>query len=68
MPDDSNRVTGAPEAIAVDLLLGLGLGVEDVLGLSQAERVAKISQAIADGRIDADQANRLRSLGMFPGL
>jgi hypothetical protein len=68
MPDDSNRVTGMPEAIAVDLLLGLGLGVNDVVALSQAERVAKIGEAIGDGRIDADHASRLRSLGMFPGL
>jgi hypothetical protein len=68
MRDESNRATGVSEAIAVDLLLGLGLGVEDVLGLSQTERIATISGAIADGRIDADHASRLRSLGMFPGL
>lgn len=68
MPDDSSRATGVPEAIAVDLLLGLGLGVDDVLELSQAERIAKISEAIADGRIAAEHASRLRSLGMFPGL
>jgi hypothetical protein len=66
MSDDSNRVTGVPEAIAVDLLLGLGLGVGDVLALSQAERVAKISEAISDGRIDADHASWLRSLGIVP--
>jgi hypothetical protein len=68
MPHDSNRVTGVPEAIAVDVLLGLGLGVDDVVALTQPQRVAKISEAIADGRIDADHASWLRSPSIFPGL
>lgn len=64
MPGDGRLATGVIDAVVTDRLLDLDLDldVDDVAALSRAERVAKVKEAIGDGRLTADQERSLREL------
>ena len=48
---EDQRATGVPEAIPVDLLLGLGVDWDRIAEMSNEERIASVQEALSDGRL-----------------
>jgi hypothetical protein len=65
---DEQHATGVPEAILVDLLLGLDVEPDSIMAMSNEERIGAVLTAVEDGRLPSHRVSVLRDLGVFRAL
>lgn len=63
---DEVPVTGVADAVLVDVLLGLGVSVTELVHLSREQRLERLGTAAVARRIPPEQAERLRAIGLLP--
>jgi hypothetical protein len=64
--DPESKTTGFEAAVLFDLLLELGVDVDEAMAWNHEERVHFVQDAIARGDIDHARAANLRELGVLP--